>query len=150
MMKKSDCSVQCFSNGFNCAQAVLSTYCGELGLDTETALRVAGSFGGGMGHNGETCGAVTGAMMLIGLKYGKVKPEDNAAKERTYALAKEYVRRFKAMHGTVRCNELLGYDIGKPEEMEKARENGLFASLCPRLVRASSEIIEELLELKRT
>jgi C_GCAxxG_C_C family probable redox protein len=146
-MKKSDCSVQCHLNGFNCAQAVLSTYCGELGLDTETALRIAGAFDGGMGRIGETCGAVTGAIMLIGLKYGKVKPDDDAAREKSYALAQEFARRFKAEHGTLRCNELLGFDIGKPEEMQKARENQLFSTVCNKLIRDSSEIVEELLDL---
>jgi C_GCAxxG_C_C family probable redox protein len=63
-----NCAVKCFNNGFNCAQAVLSTYSEQLGVDKTTALKIAGSFGGGMGHIGETCGAVTGAFMLIELK----------------------------------------------------------------------------------
>lgn len=146
-MKKSDCSEQCFSSGFNCAQAVFSTYSSELGLDPELALRIAGGFGGGMGHIGETCGAVTGAFMLIGLKHGKVSFDDNAAKERTYALVQEYTRKFIAMHGSVKCKELLGYDISVPEEMNEAREKQLFVTICPKLVKDSSEIIEELLEI---
>jgi len=82
-MNKPECSVQRFFSGFNCAQAVFSTYSSEFGLEPELALRISSSFGGGMGYIGETCGAVTGAFMLIGLKYGKVKAEDNAAKEKT-------------------------------------------------------------------
>ncbi len=79
-MNKSECSEQCFLSGFNCAQAVFSTFSGQLGLEPELALRIAGSFGGGMGHIGETCGAVTGAFMLIGLKHGKVRADDNESK----------------------------------------------------------------------
>jgi C_GCAxxG_C_C family probable redox protein len=147
-MKRSDCSVQCFLNGFNCAQAVFSTYCNELGLEPETALRVAGGFGGGMGHIGETCGAVTGAFMLIGLKHGKVKAEDNAAKEKTYALVQEFAKRFKAVNGSVQCKELLGCDISLSEGMQNAKDKLLFTTICPKLVKDSCEIVEELLELK--
>lgn len=146
-MKKSECSKRCFSNGFNCAQAVLSTYCNELGLEKEAALRIAGGFGGGMGHIGETCGAVTGAIMLIGLKYGKVKADDNSARERTYALVQEFTRRFIEVNGSVKCKELLGCDISIPNELKSAREHRLFETICPKLVVDSSEIIEVLLEL---
>ncbi len=146
-MSKVECSEKCFLSGFNCAQAVFSTYSSELGLDTELALRIAGSFGGGMGLIGETCGAVTGAIMLIGLKHGKVIAEDDAAKEKTYALVQEYKRRFVELHGSVRCTELLGFDISKKEEMASAKEMGLFKTLCPRLVKDSALVVEELLEL---
>ncbi len=148
-MNKSECSEQCFLSGFNCAQAVFSTYSGQLGLEPELALRIAGSFGGGMGHIGETCGAVTGAFMLIGLKHGKVRADDNESKEKTYLLVQEYTRKFVAKHGSVRCKELLGFDISVPEEMREARDNQLFTTICPMLVKDSSEIVEELLELNR-
>ncbi len=147
-MNKVECSEQCFLSGFNCAQAVFSTYSGELGLDPEIALKIAGSFGGGMGLIGETCGAVTGAIMLIGLKYGKVRVDDTAAKEKTYALVQEYKRQFVELNGSVRCKELLGYDISIPEEMSTAGEKNLFKTLCPKLVKDSAEIVEKLLELK--
>lgn len=146
-MKKAECSKQCYLNGFNCAQAVFSTYCREFGLEPEIALRIAGSFGGGMGHIGETCGAVTGAFMLIGLKHGKVNVDDNDAKKKTYALVNEFTRRFIAMHGSVKCKELLNCDISIPEDLESAKEKQLFATICPNLVKDSSEIVEELLEL---
>lgn len=100
-MCKSDCAVDCFKNGYNCAQAVFSTYCDQLGLDKTNALRISGSFGGGMGHIDETCGAVTGAIMLIGLKHGKIQNDDNAAQEKTYTLVKEFAERFKEINGSV-------------------------------------------------
>lgn len=146
-IKKSECSVQCFNNGFNCAQAVFSTHCKQLGLDSETTLKIAGGFGGGMGHIGETCGAVTGAFMLIGLKYGKVKTDDNAAKEKTYTLVQEFAERFKAINGSVRCKDLLGCDISTALGMQTAKDAQLFTTICPKMVRDSSEIVEELLNL---
>ena len=148
-MKKTNSVVHCFNSGYNCSQAVFSTYCSELGLDKEMGLRIAGSFGAGMGFIGETCGAVTGAFMLIGLKHGKVNSEDNAAKEKTYSLVQEFTKRFIVLNNSVKCKELLAYDISIPEEMSIVKEKQLFSTICPKFVKDSSEIIEELLELSR-
>ncbi len=144
-MCKPEKALECFNNGFNCAQAVFSTYSEELGLDAETSLKVAGAFGGGMGHIDETCGAVTGAIMLIGLKYGKYKADDNAAREKSYSLAQVFAEKFKSIHGSLRCSELLGYDLSKDDELKAAREKGLFKSICPVLVKDASEIVESIL-----
>ena len=124
---------------------MFSSFGEDSGLDRERALRVAGAFGGGMARMGETCGAVTGAFMAIGLKYGKAKAGDEGARERTYELAREFVTRFKARHGSIRCRELLGYDLSSPEEREAARQRGLFDTLCTRLVQDATEIVEEIL-----
>lgn len=146
-MCKSDCAVACFQNGYNCSQAVFSTYCEQLGLDRTDALKVAGGFGGGMGHIGETCGAVTGAIMLIGLKHGKVNKDDSAARETTYNLVQEYEKRFKALNGSVECTELLGYDLSTSEGFIAARDSNVWNTVCAKLVKDSAAIIEELLEL---
>lgn len=145
-MKKSEAAVQCFSSGFNCAQAVFSSYSVGLGLKKDVALKIAGGFGAGMGYVGETCGAVTGAFMLIGLNYGKVNEEDNAARDKTYSLVQEFTRRFKVINGSVKCKELLGYDLSIPEDLNIVREKQLFDTLCPKFVRDSAEIIEDLIE----
>jgi C_GCAxxG_C_C family probable redox protein len=110
---------------------VLSSFGEEFGLDRECALRVAGAFGGGMARMGDTCGAVTGALMVIGLKYGKAKAGDDGARERTYELAREFVTRFRSRHGSICCRELLGYDLSNPEERAAAHQKGLFDTLCP-------------------
>lgn len=116
-----------------------------MGLDRERALKVAGAFGGGMARMGETCGAVTGALMVIGLKYGNTKTGDDGARERTYELVEEFVTRFKSRHGSIVCRELLGYDLSNPEERTAARKKGLFTTLCPKLVRDATKILEEIL-----
>jgi C_GCAxxG_C_C family probable redox protein len=136
-----DKAVEKFDQGFSCSQAVLFARCEEFGMDPETALRVAGAFGGGMGHIGEACGAVTGALMLLGLKYGKVRAEDAEAKERTYAKVREYTDAFKAKRGSIKCSELLGYDISKPEELARARAAGVFKTVCPLLIADSLELV---------
>jgi C_GCAxxG_C_C family probable redox protein len=84
-----------------------------------------------MGRRGETCGAVTGAFMVIGLKYGKATAEDDAARDKTYELVGEFVARFKDRHGSIVCKKLLGYDLSNPKEGEAAKKKGLFDTLCP-------------------
>lgn len=145
MCSKTEAAVQCFNKGFNCAQAVFTAYCEELGLDTETALKISGAFGGGMGHIGEVCGAVSGAFMVIGLKYGKSKADDNDAKEKTYALVQEFTKRFKGDYGSVRCKDLIEYDISIKEEMLKARDSGVFNTICPALVKRAVEIVGDII-----
>jgi C_GCAxxG_C_C family probable redox protein len=124
---------------------VLSSFGEELGLDRGLAFGVAGAFGGGMARMGETCGAVTGALMVIGLKYGMTKAKDEAARDKTYKLAQELVTSFKARHNSMVCRELLGYDLSSPEGRKAAHDKGLFDTLCPHLVRDAVEILEQIL-----
>jgi C_GCAxxG_C_C family probable redox protein len=133
-----------FSQGLNCAQSVLAAYGPRFGLERELALKAASGLGGGIGHQGETCGAVTGAVMVIGLKYGGTAG-DEASSEKTYALIEKFLEEFKARLGTTRCRELLGCDISTPEGLEAARDKGLFEERCPNFVRTSAEILEEIL-----
>jgi C_GCAxxG_C_C family probable redox protein len=117
----------------------------RFGLDREIALKIAGAFGSGMGM-GETCGAVTGAFMVIGLKHGKTKADNNAAKETTYELVKELTSRFSARNGSIKCKELLGCDLSTPEGMEAVIEKKLFITLCPKFVQDAAEILEAFLK----
>lgn len=139
-------AVSCFEEGFSCSQALLSTYGPQFGLDRETALKVAGAFGGGIARMGQTCGTVTGALMAIGLKYGNTKTDDEQAKEKAYSLAKEFADEFQSRNGSIVCRELLGCDISIPEERELAAEKGLFTTLCPKFVQDAAEIVEQILE----
>jgi C_GCAxxG_C_C family probable redox protein len=134
-----------FQQGFNCSQSVFSTFAEQMGVDRETALKIACAFGGGMGRLGETCGAVTGALMVIGLKYGMINAEDQAAKDKTYAVAREFMRRFNEQYGETTCKALLGVDISTPEGMAQAREQNLFHSICPNYVGDAVAILEEIL-----
>lgn len=147
-MSKVENALSCFSKGYNCAQAVFSTHSEELGLDQETALKVACPFGGGMARMGETCGAVTGAYMLIGLNNDKCLTDNNEAKDKSYALVKEFNEKFCAIHGSIVCKELLKYDMKNPEDLIKIKEKDLWGTLCPLFIKDASLIIEELLGLE--
>jgi C_GCAxxG_C_C family probable redox protein len=143
-------ATECFKEGFSCSQAILSAFSEYFGLDKTTALKISQSFGGGMAHMGETCGAVTGAFMVIGLKHGRIRADDDQAKEKTYELVQEFVQKFRLAHGSIVCKELLGYDLGQEEEAKKAQEKHLFDELCPKLVRTAAEILEELIRFPDT
>lgn len=144
MSAKSEQAVERFGKGFNCSQAVLSSYSEQFGLDCEKAFKVATGFGGGM-RMGSTCGAVTGAFMVLGLKYGNTTAEDKKGKANTYKKVEEYTKRFKARNDSVMCRELLGCDLRTPEGMKEAQDKGLFSSICPRMVREAVEILEEMM-----
>jgi len=133
-----------FCNNFNCSQAVFTTFATELGLDEEIALKIATQFGGGA-RKGEMCGAVSGALMVLGLKYGHCHAEDNEEKQRAYRIAEDFMNRFTAEKGTVVCRELLGYDVSKEADMVKIKELNLFKTTCPEMIRCATKIVEQML-----
>ncbi|MBN2591106.1 MAG: C_GCAxxG_C_C family protein [Sedimentisphaerales bacterium] len=146
-MSKVEKAVEQFEKGYNCSQAVLSTYCEQLGLDYDTALKIATGFGGGM-HIDGTCGAITGAFMALGLKYGNTIAKDQVTKENVYIKIIKFSRRFNDQHGSTQCHELLGCDITKKEGLEIARQKGVFSVTCPNMVKSAAEILEKMFEEK--
>lgn len=136
-------AAQRFDQGFNCSQAVLSAFAARARIPEATALKLASPFGGGIAHQGQTCGAVTGALMAIGLLRGNDLPE---GKYETYRLAEEFLARFRENHKTILCRELIGYDIHTPEGLQQARDNNVFHTICPRLVKDAVALVESMLE----
>jgi C_GCAxxG_C_C family probable redox protein len=128
--------------GFNCAQAIFSTYCEDFGLNKETALRLSCGLGGGMGRLGQVCGAVSGAILVIGLKHGKYLPDDRESKEKTYAMVHEFGKRFAEKNHTVNCHELLQVDL---QHGDKQTIMESFNEICPRAVKDAAEILESIL-----
>ena len=143
MSIKQDLAAEIFNNGFNCAQSVLAVFCESYGLDRETALKAATGLGSGF-RSGEICGAVSGAVLAIGLKYGQYKPEDVEAKSNCHAKTLEFLNLFKEKNGCMTCREILGYDISTKEGMEQAKNKNLFKSTCTAMVKSAVSILEEL------
>jgi C_GCAxxG_C_C family probable redox protein len=144
-MKHSDAAAAAFSQGLSCSQAVLSVYADEHGLSPDAAAKIAAGFGGGMGRMAQTCGAVTGAYMVIGLKHGTATG-DPAAKEKTYLLVRAFAERFRAKNGALACRDLLGCDISTPDGLEKMKSLGLHGKVCTQLVRDACELLDEMLK----
>ena len=139
-MKKSILAQQKFPS-FNCSQSVFSSFAKELDLDEEVALKIASGFGGGMAR-AETCGAVTAAYMVIGMKYGHTN-SDLLAKDKTKQMIKKFNELFLAKHGSLKCKELIGYDISTPDGQVKAKEKDAFREFCPHFVGSACDILEE-------
>jgi C_GCAxxG_C_C family probable redox protein len=144
-MNRVERAVTCFKSGLNCAQAILSTYAQDLGLDRQVALKLAAGFGGGMGRMAGTCGAVTGAFMVLGLDRGPAEADDQQGKETTYERVREFAKRFEARHGTMVCRDLIKCDISTPEGLAMARDQGLWATVCPKFIQDAAEILEDML-----
>ncbi len=129
----------------NCAQSMLSTYCEDFGLDRNLGLKIAMGFGSGMARAGKTCGAVTGAYMVLGLSQRINEHNSRESIERTYKLIDDFNRQFKALHGSLECKKLINQNLTTPEERAEAHDKGIFTIVCPNLVRDASKILESLL-----
>lgn len=136
-----------FNSGCNCSQAVLCAFSDVTGFDDETAKRLASSFGGGMGRMREVCGAVSGALMVLGIAKGYSDLSDHSAKKEHYALVQQFASRFKEENGSIICRELLSgvktADGGVPE---KRTETYYKKRPCAELCRTAAKITEELLK----
>jgi C_GCAxxG_C_C family probable redox protein len=131
-----------FSQGFNCAQAILGSFAPQLELTQEQALKLASPFGGGIARRGHICGAVSGSLMALGLKMGAATPEE---KDAAYKLAGGFMREFEARHGSLLCRELIGCDLTTPDGLRKARESKVFETICPGLVEDAARIVASLM-----
>jgi len=141
-------ATQKFEEGYNCAQSSFYPFAITAGITEEQALKLTTAFGAGMIYRGEMCGAVTGAMMALGLKYGQSKVGDTKAKELTYSLVKELHTRFEKKFGSVLCHELLSLADTGPVSWEIAKSNNLFKKNCPLYVSEAVKITNELINIK--
>ncbi|MGD0856860.1 MAG: C-GCAxxG-C-C family protein [Dehalococcoidia bacterium] len=145
-MGKADEAMITFEEGFNCSQAVLAAFSCDFGLDPIMAYRVAAGFGGGMGHMGEICGAVTGAFMVIGLKYGMTVLDGSQSHREAFAKVREFAEKFRTLHGSIVCRDLLGLDVNDRYALREASKKGIPQKICPKLVWDAAEIVEDLIK----
>ena len=134
-------AVQFFADGYMCSQAVFAAFSEELGLPKEQALKIGACFGSGM-RKAEVCGACTGALMALGLKYGESKAKSNEACEK-------FLDEFEKENGSFICRDLLNCDISTKEGREHALENNLFKESCPLMVESAAKIAEEIIFEKK-
>ena len=136
-----------FRAGYNCSQAVLCAFEDVTGLDEETGAKLASSFGGGMGRMREVCGAVSGALMVLGIARGYSDPQDAAAKKAHYQLIQDFAARFKEINGSIICRELLqGVPVTKGTEPEARSETFYKKRPCVEYVRDAAGIVSEMLK----
>jgi C_GCAxxG_C_C family probable redox protein len=136
-----------FREGFSCSQAVLMAFGPGLGMHETQAALVSSAFGGGMARYGWTCGALTGAMMALGLHAGYANAQGTATKDALYARVQALVAGFEARHGATACRQLVGADMLNPIERQAASDRGVFKTLCPELVRTAAALVAGELEV---
>lgn len=122
-------------NGLNCSQAIFSIYGQYLGMDRDTCLKITSVFGGGINRTGNVCGAVTGALMAIGLKHAEVESD---------SVASEFTKKFRERNGTIICRELIDHNLLTVIDRAHAFESGAFEN-CPKFVKDAAEILEKML-----
>ncbi len=144
-MTKSELAVELFKEGYSCSQAVLLAFAKELDLDKETAAKMASSFGGGMGRLREVCGAFSGLLLAVGLKFGYADPKNLQAKTAHYALVQKLAAEFKEKNGSIVCRELLGLS-GPQTPVPEARTPAYYKKRpCTDMIACAAELMEQLL-----
>jgi len=145
-MERSEEAVAKFVSGFNCAQAVLFSFCDDLSLDKNKALKMACGFGAGMGRKEEVCGAVTGGIMVIGAKYGRGENDNRNATDVTYAKTRELMDKFSQRHGTYVCRHLLNdCELTSEEGQKTYLASEYFHKICKPCVKSVVEILEGII-----
>lgn len=132
-----------FQDKFHCSQSVLAAYAEELELTEEQALKIAYCLNSGM-RKGEVCGACTGALLVLGMKYGQCKKEDLESRALANEKTVTFLEKFKEAHGTYICNDLMGCDISTAEGVKFAMEHNCFTEICPQMVASAVKILEEM------
>ncbi len=136
-------ALELFRSGFHCSQAILAAFSEEAGLPRETALKISCPFGGGIGGYGRTCGALTGALMVVGLKYGSTDSMDSVAKKLSKEKTRELIETFERIHGTSLCNELVGFDRSNMMGAELMARLPQFHNTCPKFLETVVTFLEE-------
>ena len=146
MSERVEKAVELFKSGYNCSQSVFAAYADLFGIDSETALKVSAGLGGGCGRQRELCGAVSGAAMIIGLKFGSVDGNDREGKKLCYEKVREFTAEFKKTNPSIVCRELLG--IGTtPESAQPDERNQQYYQKrpCAQIVSDSARALEKII-----
>lgn len=146
MINHTDRAEELFLQGYNCAQAVFLAFCDVTGFEMEQAAKLAASFGGGMGRLREVCGAMSGALMVLGVAKGYSAPDDGDGKAAHYALVQEFARRFREAHDSYICRELLAKAQTAPGPAPEPRTPAYYDHRpCAKFIRTAAEIVDSML-----
>jgi C_GCAxxG_C_C family probable redox protein len=132
-------AVKLFQEGYNCAQALLAAYGDMFGLGRATAFKIGAPFGGGVANTGDTCGAVIGGLMVIGLQHGTVKPVGWFKRAKLYRASKSFMKKFDTVCGSHKCDDLKCY------YRSNNTENVRMKTFCSNIIEKSVDILEDLL-----
>ncbi len=146
MSVKGDRAYQLFKEGYNCSQSVFGAFCEELGVDFETAVKLASGFGGGIGRMREVCGAFSGAVMAASLIYGYSDPKATTEKMELYEKIRSLAGSFSEENGSIICRELLGLQQAEKSAAPEARTAEYYKKRpCAELCRYSADLLDEFI-----
>lgn len=145
MKSKEEIAIESFRSGLNCSQSVVSAYAEEMNFDRNLALSISCGFGGGMGRLQETCGAATGAFMVMGIHYCRKYSDNKDRKETTYAAIQKFSKEFTVLHGTMNCMELINVDLKTEDGHRILKERNLSENVCEKCILDSIKITEDIL-----
>jgi len=146
MSQTEEKAIALFTSGLNCAQSVTTAYSEKLNFDNNLALNISCGFGGGMGRLQETCGAVTGAFMVLSIFNGQKYTENGVKKIMTYSMIQDFNSKFVARHKTTNCRELLNCDMTTEDGLNYLKENNLHEKVCEKCIRSAIQIINALID----
>lgn len=143
-MTRREIAMANFKNGYNCSQAITLAFADLLPIDETTLLKMASSFGGGMGRLREVCGSVSGMFMITGLLYGYDGPETGQVKADHYARIQELAHKFEEQHGSIVCREMLGLNTKHDIPVPEARTAEYYKKRpCAEIIGDAAEILEQ-------
>jgi len=146
-MTRREAAMANFKSGYNCSQSIVLAFEDMIPVDRSTLLKMASSFGGGMGRLREVCGSVTGMFMVAGFLYGYDGPETGKVKADHYARIQELARRFEEKHGSIVCREMLGLSVRHDSPIPEARTNEYYKKRpCAEIIGDAAEILEEFIK----
>ena len=149
-MTRREMAMDNFRKGYNCSQSIVLAFQDMLPIDIEPAMKMASSFGGGMGRLREVCGSVSGIFMIAGLLYGYDGPETGQVKAEHYAVIQELAHRFEEKHGTIICREMLGLSVRHDSPVPEARTKEYYKRRpCTEIIGDAAEILEQLIQEKQ-
>lgn len=145
-----DKAVTYFKSGYNCSQSVVAAFADMYGYTEEQALRMAASFGGGIGRMRQTCGAACGMFLLAGLENGTTDAKDRDGKAANYALVQQLAGEFLKRNGSLICAELLGLKQPEGSFIPENRTDQYYQKRpCVKMVEEAARIWVEFLETKK-
>lgn len=145
---RSEVAKNCFLDGFNCAQSVLKSFSDIIPLEEKILLKISSSFGGGMGRMQLTCGAISGALMVLGYFFGKEQKGDKKSLERNYLLVRKFTEEFIKIFGSENCKNLIKCDLLTDEGRKYFVDNKIGSTFCLNLIEKSVEIVENILKIE--
>lgn len=145
-MTKTDKALSYFKNNYNCSQSVFVAFSDDFNIPESQCLKIACAFGAGMGRQQHTCGAITGALMALGMKFGKDIEDDDSQKIKTYKKTITLFEEFKKIHGSTNCKELLNnLDFKNDADYQKMIEMKIFDNKCNKYVEDAVKLTDKLI-----